>query len=104
MSLLGIDLGTIGCKALLFDNAGNRLAKSYREYSMVTGHGGIAELDSVSVMNDVRAVIREASASAGDDAIEFKGSFLVGVDVIVDVETRSMDIHIAGRDVSGADI
>lgn len=70
MSLLGLDLGTIGCKALLFDNEGRRLAKSYREYSMITGHGGVAELDSVSVMNDVRAVIREAADSAGGDIIE----------------------------------
>lgn len=70
MSLLGLDLGTIGCKALLFDNKGRRLAKSYREYSMITGHGGVAELDTVSVMNDVRAVIREAAAAAGDDTVE----------------------------------
>ncbi len=70
MSLLGIDLGTIGCKALLFDAGGKRLAKSYREYSMITGHGGVAELDSAAVMEDVKSVIREAVAFAGGDVIE----------------------------------
>ncbi len=40
MALLGIDLGTIGCKAILFSSDGSRLAKSYREYVMITGAGG----------------------------------------------------------------
>ncbi|MDF1569933.1 MAG: FGGY family carbohydrate kinase [Spirochaetaceae bacterium] len=100
MSLLGIDLGTIGCKALLFDNAGNRLAKSYREYSMVTGHGGIAELDSVSVMNDVRAVIREASASAGGDAIEAISVSSMGEAFVPVTKNR----EILGNSILGFDI
>jgi len=70
MALLGIDLGTIGCKALLFDNKGNRLSKAYREYAMITGYGGLAELDSAGVLEDVKAVIREAAAAAGEDKIE----------------------------------
>ncbi|MCK5737157.1 MAG: hypothetical protein KAH21_11790, partial [Spirochaetaceae bacterium] len=70
MALLGIDLGTIGCKALLFDNKGNRLAKSYREYAMITGHGGLSELDSAGVMEDVKAVIREVAVAAGGEEIE----------------------------------
>ncbi len=70
MALLGIDLGTIGCKAVLFDADGNRLAKAYREYSMITGHGGLAELDSTAVMEDVRTVVREVSNAVGEDVIE----------------------------------
>lgn len=32
MSLLGIDIGTSGCKAASFAEDGGRLAQAYREY------------------------------------------------------------------------
>ena len=31
--IMGIDLGTTGCKASLFDNDGRLVAQAYREYS-----------------------------------------------------------------------
>jgi xylulokinase len=70
VALLGIDLGTIGCKAVLFTSNGERLAKAYREYAMITGPGGIAELDAAAVWEDVKAVIREAAGSVGDEKVE----------------------------------
>lgn len=34
MSYLGLDIGTSGCKALVFDDSGRTLASAYREYPL----------------------------------------------------------------------
>ena len=49
MSLLGIDVGTTGCKAGAVDAEGNILAFAYREYGMLHPQPGQAELDSRAV-------------------------------------------------------
>ncbi|MBI9107389.1 MAG: hypothetical protein JEZ04_11655 [Spirochaetales bacterium] len=64
MSYLGIDLGTTGCKTVLFDERGTELAFAYREYTIVTDERGHAELDSRRVWNHVKNMIRECAAQA----------------------------------------
>ncbi|MFT3849325.1 MAG: FGGY-family carbohydrate kinase [Propionivibrio sp.] len=64
MSLLGIDLGTTGCKAGVFGLDGRRLGAAYREYDMLHPQPGWSELDSAEVWDKVRAVIAEAVAAA----------------------------------------
>ena len=64
MSLLGIDLGTTGCKAGVFGLDGECLASAYREYDMRHARHGWAELDSVAVWKKTREVIGEAVARA----------------------------------------
>ena len=61
---LGIDIGTSGCKASVFDAQGQPLALARREYDpRFTADGG-AELDSDEVMAQCLAVIGEAAAQA----------------------------------------
>lgn len=56
---LGIDIGSSGCKAVLFDGDGRPLKSATREYEVhLTGDGG-AELDSDEVIEKCLAVIRE---------------------------------------------
>ena len=65
MSFLGIDIGTSGCKAAVFDAQGRLLASAQGGYSLhATGDGG-AELDSTEVLNHCLAVITEAANLAG---------------------------------------
>jgi len=45
MSLLGIDVGTTGCKAAVFSEAGHLLAFAYEEYDIQRPKPGWAELD-----------------------------------------------------------
>ena len=51
MSLLGIDVGTSGCKAAAFLESGECLASAYREYATSHPRQGWAELDSREVWN-----------------------------------------------------
>jgi xylulokinase len=69
MSLLGIDVGTTGCKAAAFSVDGRSLATAYREYATLAPRPNWAELDSQEVMDSVRQVISEAASKTGKDPI-----------------------------------
>lgn len=69
MSLLGIDLGTTGCKAVAFNEAGKILASAYREYPLHFPKTGWIELDSARVMASARDVIREAAGKVSKDPV-----------------------------------
>lgn len=58
MSLLGIDIGTTGCKAAVFSETGDQLAIAYQEYDHQHPKPGWAELDSVDVWNKTKQVIK----------------------------------------------
>ena len=64
-TFLGVDIGTSGVKAALFDTAGNQLALSYREYHMIFRDGGIAELDPQVIFDEFIVVVRECLEMAG---------------------------------------
>lgn len=64
MSLLGIDVGTTGCKAVIFDAAGGNLAAARREYPLGHPRDGFWELDPELVWQRVLAVIAEVASAS----------------------------------------
>ena len=67
MSLLGIDVGTTGCKVALFSEEGHLLASAYEEYDRP--EPGWAELDAIEVWEKVKGTISQVvSRSASDPA------------------------------------
>jgi xylulokinase len=62
MSLLGIDVGTSGCKAVLFAEDGRQISSAYAEYDYQSPQPGWAELDTPGVWEQVKATIRAAVA------------------------------------------
>ena len=64
MTLLGVDIGTTGCKAVAVGSDGLPLARAYREYPLATPRPGWAELDPDAVWEAVCAAIREVTAAA----------------------------------------
>lgn len=69
MSLLGIDLGTTGCKAGVFGLDGSCIAQAYREYDMLHPQPGWSELDSFKVWKKTKAVVAEVATQAVSDPI-----------------------------------
>nr|HPI74563.1 FGGY family carbohydrate kinase [bacterium] len=61
---LGIDIGTSGCKAVLFDENGVLKASAFREYHVISAKAGWAELDSDEVMTKCFEVISETARGA----------------------------------------
>ena len=85
MSLLGLDIGISGCKAVCFSREGVLLAQAYREYPLYQPHPGWMELDPLEVWAAVKAVIGETTAAAPADpptalAIATHGESVVPVD------------------------
>lgn len=66
MTLLGVDVGTTGCKAAAVDLDGSLLATAYREYPLATPQPGWAELDPDDVWDAVCAAIREVTAAVAE--------------------------------------
>jgi xylulokinase len=69
MSLLGVDIGTTGCKAAAFAADGACLAQAYREYPTLYPQPGRAELDSRVVLDHVKAAIAQTSARTAGDPV-----------------------------------
>ncbi len=59
---MGIDIGTSGCKAVIFDEPGRQVARAYREYDIISKQAGWAELDTDEVMEKCFQVIRESAS------------------------------------------
>jgi xylulokinase len=79
MSLLGIDIGTTGCKAIVFRVDGQVLAHAYREYPLIHPREGWAELDPEGVWACVSEAIAQAVDRAGPgDPVKALGTSVQG--------------------------
>ncbi len=73
MSYLGLDVGTSGCKAVVFGERGEQRALAYREYPVRHSQGDWAELDAEQVCAACRAVVAEAAAAVSRDPVQALG-------------------------------
>ena len=73
MYLIGIDLGTTGCKSMVFDEAGTILGEHYIEYDVIFLPGGGAEQDANIWWDHTATAVRGAIAQAGIDGSEVGG-------------------------------
>ncbi len=66
---MGVDIGTSGCKAVVFDEDGCACGSAYREYGVICSEKGWVELDSDLVIAKCFEVIKEASIQSGAEKI-----------------------------------
>jgi len=80
MSLLGLDVGTTGCKAAAFAADGRCLATAYREYPTDSPRPGWFQLDSAAVFELVKAAVADVASAAGaaGDAVSAVGLSSMG--------------------------
>ncbi|MDP4133994.1 MAG: FGGY-family carbohydrate kinase [Bacillota bacterium] len=64
----GLDIGTTGCKIVLYDEKGSFIDKFYKEYD-VSRSKGLHEIDLLGIWNSVKSLLREASKYKGIKAI-----------------------------------
>jgi len=69
LSYLGLDIGTGGCKAVVFDREGKELASSFREYPVLHPHPGWAEIDPDEVIKKCFEVITEVNSVITDPVV-----------------------------------
>jgi len=70
MSVIGLDIGTAGCKAILLGEDGNIINKTSQQYEMIIPETGWAELDPRRVWESVKAVILELKSGKRGDAVK----------------------------------
>ena len=104
MSLLGIDIGTTGCKAAAFGEDGSCLATAYREYPTLHPQPDRSELDSTFVWNAVKEVIAEAAAATKKDPITALCTSSMGEAVVPVSDGREiLGTSILSSDLRGGD-
>ncbi|MHB9071362.1 MAG: FGGY-family carbohydrate kinase [Sedimentisphaerales bacterium] len=105
MSLMGIDIGTTGCKAAAFSDDGRCISAAYREYPTVRSKIGWAQLDSHAVMRAVKEVIAEAAAKTANDPVQAISVSSLGEAMTpVSADGEILDDSILGADVRGGDL
>ena len=76
--LLGIDIGTSGCKSILIDSNGNVIGTALREYPLYTPRAGWAEQDPEDWWNAVISSISEVLNNTAVAKQAIKGIGLSG--------------------------
>jgi xylulokinase len=105
MSLLGIDVGTSGCKAAVFDPDGVCRALVYREYSPISPRPGWFELDSRAVTELVFETIAEAVSRAATDPVTALSISSLGEAMTpVDADRQILGNSILMTDQRGGDL
>lgn len=85
MSLLGVDVGTTGCKVVAFNLDGEVIASSYREYPLLHPSPGWSELDPTRVWEDIKRCITHVADRTTYDpvtamSISCQGEAVIPVD------------------------
>lgn len=67
MRLIGLDIGTTGCKAAVFEETGDLVVSASREYDVAMPHPGWAEQDPELVWRLAQDALREVIAIVSED-------------------------------------
>lgn len=92
MCLLGLDIGTSGCKAGVFNNQGDLISFAYQEYPLHYPGNGYIELDIDRVKMSLQSVIHSVCQDKSKDTIEAIGITSLG-DVICAINEGGKAIH-----------
>ena len=116
MSMLGLDIGTTGCKAMLFAADGRVLGETRREYAIQTPQPAWAEQDAEQVWSLAWQCLRAVVAGAPSDppvalALSCQGEAVIPVDhtghalrpAILGMDTRTTAENIWLAETLGAD-
>jgi len=100
MSLLGIDVGTTGCKSSVFSDQGEPIASAYEEYDIQRRQPGWSELDSYQVWQKVRSTIQNVASRSVRDPIRALAVSSLGEAMVPVTEDR----HILGPSLVNDDV
>jgi xylulokinase len=101
MAIMGMDVGTAGSKAVVFDLEGKILASSYRGYDLISSQPGWLELSPKDVLEAVKVVVSEASATCGTKVESIALSLLGKAGIPVDKNYQPIANAVIGFDPRG---
>ena len=98
---LSIDLGTTGCRSIIFDDKLKEISSSYSEYSLITGKNGIVEQDAnlwweLTLKTSISAIEKSGVSAESIDGISISSQ---GISVVpVDKNANPLDNAISWLD------
>ncbi len=102
MSLLGIDVGTTGCKASVFSEEGVVLGAAYAEYDVDRPKPGWSQLDACAVWDAVKSTIGRAVLDAKGDPVRALAVSSLGEAMVpVSADRRILGPSILNDDTRG---
>jgi xylulokinase len=97
---MGIDIGTSGCKAVIFDDDGKQVSNAYREYDIISKYTGWAELDTDEVTVKCFDVIRESASHLDAGSVKGMGISSQGeAFTLIDKEGRALCNALVSSDI-----
>lgn len=102
MSILGLDIGTTGVKAVAFREEGTFVTSAYREYNLKSPRPGHLELDPLEALAAIRHVIGKVAAETRSDPVRSVAACALGEAAVpVDAKGRPVGNAIIGFDARG---
>ena len=92
MYLLGLDIGSTGCKVMVFDPNGKILGSGFEEYAILLDHNGKAEQDAENIWRTVCRVIKKSLENVKSSLI-CALSLSVQGDAIIPVDKNFNALH-----------
>ncbi len=97
--LLGLDVGTSGCKAVVFDESGAILGYGFSEYPVICDAPAKAEQDSADVMEKLKSVAAKAIRESGVRRVEALCVSVQGdATMLVDADYNPLVMTLLGMD------
>ena len=103
MWFMGVDMGTSGCKAVVFNENWNVVEQAYREYPLHLPGEGLLELDAELVWAAIKEVIREVNEKTTTPIDAFAVSAIGDVIIPVDEHGDSVRYSIVDFDPRGGE-
>jgi len=92
LSLLGLDIGTTGCKAVAFDLEGRIIAQAYYEYPLLHPQPGWVELNTELLWIKIKQVLKNVASQTRKDPPEALGISCQG-EAVVPVDKKSKALY-----------
>jgi xylulokinase len=103
MHLIGLDVGTTGCKAIVFDPAGKIKGQGYQEYEVLCTEPAMAEQDAEHVWVLCQESLKQAVRASGIRDVAALSVSVQGDAIIpVDRDLRALHPAILGMDYRSA--
>lgn len=93
MRFLGVDMGTSGCKAVIFNESWDIVCQAYREYPTHFPGEGLMEIDAELVWENISQVIKEANSKTDEPVTALAVSAIGDVIIPVDKDGKSVRSH-----------
>jgi xylulokinase len=92
MSLLGLDVGTTGCKSIIFDEYGEIISYAYKEYPEIYPRPGWVEMDPELIWAAIKEVILKSVLEARRDKVKAISFSVLGV-ATTPIDNKGRALH-----------